>query len=512
MYLRQVELVNFRGIQRLSIQIRPNMVLIGENAWGKSSLLAALSLIFNSADRLYQFTETDFHQDKNELILLFTFAKKIAHSYISSDFKQLFSPYEQGFEYLYLRVTAEKTTGSVKTNYDFLDKNGHSIKVKNKPALVLDLIRHYPVYRFSEIKPQKLTASTPIKEVNYQDKLDDEFEALKTLVRHYFLSENTVKTLQEPHLLWDKVQSLCQKLRFDEKRVLRSRLISNFIELFDPQFRPKLVGNKNIRPILLLEDMGARLHPRMMAMIWHLAGHLPIQKLTTTNSVELISQAELQNICRLVRYSDRTKAYQLAGNILNKEELRRLNFHIHYNRSLALFSRTWLLVEGETEVWILSELARLLGINLISEGIRIIEFAQSGLKPLIKYAQAMGIEWYVLTDGDEAGRKYAEVTKSLLSENEPTDSRLTVLPRVDIECFFYTAGFAEVFIRLAHWQPIGNVYPMRKIIQRAIQRTSKPDLAIAISNEIEKRGIPSIPLLFKRLFSKVVGLTRTQEI
>lgn len=51
---------------------------------------------------------------------------------------------------------------------------------------------------------------------------------------------------------------------------------------------------------------------------------------------------------------------------------------------------------------------------------------------------------------------------------------------------------------------------MHKIIQRAIQRTSKPDLAIAISNEIEQRGTQSIPLLFKRLFSKVLNLSRTQ--
>ncbi|MCL7790829.1 ATP-dependent endonuclease, partial [Pasteurella multocida] len=52
-------------------------------------------------------------------------------------------------------------------------------------------------------------------------------------------------------------------------------------------------------------------------------------------------------------------------------------------------------------------------------------------------------------------------------------------------------------------------YPMSKIIQRAIQRTSKPDLAIALSNEIKKRGSQAIPLLFKRLFSKVLSLART---
>lgn len=45
MYLRQLDIASFRGIQRLSIHFKPNMVLIGENAWGKSSLLSALSLV-----------------------------------------------------------------------------------------------------------------------------------------------------------------------------------------------------------------------------------------------------------------------------------------------------------------------------------------------------------------------------------------------------------------------------------------------------------------------------------
>ena len=61
MYLRNIDIVGFRGINRLSMTLRPNMVLIGENAWGKSSLLDALSLIFNVEQKRYQFLPSDFH-------------------------------------------------------------------------------------------------------------------------------------------------------------------------------------------------------------------------------------------------------------------------------------------------------------------------------------------------------------------------------------------------------------------------------------------------------------------
>lgn len=61
MYLKQVEAVGFRGLNRLSLQLRSNMVLIGENAWGKSSLLDLLSLILNPEKARYQFQPNDFH-------------------------------------------------------------------------------------------------------------------------------------------------------------------------------------------------------------------------------------------------------------------------------------------------------------------------------------------------------------------------------------------------------------------------------------------------------------------
>ena len=45
MQLERVEIVGFRGINRLSLMLEQNNVLIGENAWGKSSLLDALTLL-----------------------------------------------------------------------------------------------------------------------------------------------------------------------------------------------------------------------------------------------------------------------------------------------------------------------------------------------------------------------------------------------------------------------------------------------------------------------------------
>lgn len=60
MILERVEIVGFRGINRLSLMLEQNNVLIGENAWGKSSLLDALTLLLSPELDLYHFVREDF--------------------------------------------------------------------------------------------------------------------------------------------------------------------------------------------------------------------------------------------------------------------------------------------------------------------------------------------------------------------------------------------------------------------------------------------------------------------
>ena len=50
----------------------------------------------------------------------------------------------------------------------------------------------------------------------------------------------------------------------------------------------------------------------------------------------------------------------------------------------------------------------------------------------------MGIEWHVLVDGDEAGKKYAATVRSLLNnDREAEREHLTALPALDMEHFMY---------------------------------------------------------------------------
>lgn len=49
-----------------------------------------------------------------------------------------------------------------------------------------------------------------------------------------------------------------------------------------------------------------------------------------------------------------------------------------------------------------------------------------------------------------------------------------------------------------------------KIIERAVNRLSKPGMALAIVEDTEKRGVEAIPPLLRQMFSKILMLARTQ--
>ncbi|VFS82310.1 Uncharacterised protein [Raoultella planticola] len=42
---------------------------------------------------------------------------------------------------------------------------------------------------------------------------------------------------------------------------------------------------------------------------------------------------------------------------------------------------------------------------------------------------------------------------------------------------------------------------MRRVITKAIHRSSKPDLAIEVAMEAGRRGVESVPTLLKKMFS-----------
>ncbi|HBX3728158.1 TPA: ATP-dependent endonuclease [Klebsiella pneumoniae subsp. pneumoniae] len=548
MLLERVEIVGFRGINRLSLMLEQNNVLIGENAWGKSSLLDALTLLLSPEFDLYHFVRDDFwfppgdiQGREHHLHIILTFRETEPGRHRVRRFRPLqrcWVPCDDGYHRVFYRLEGELAEDdSVMTLRSFIDGEGEALVLEEIDELARHLVRLMPVLRLRDARfmrrihngtvphsPQiEITARQldflSRELVSHPQNLSDGqirqgLSAMVQLLEHYFAEQSSAQTRHrlmrrrshDEQRSWRYLDIINRMIDKPGGRSHRVILLGLFATLLQAKGTVRL--DRDARPLLLIEDPETRLHPIMLSVAWHLLNLLPLQRVTTTNSGELLSLTPVEQVCRLVRESTRVSAWRLGPGGMNAEESRRIAFHIRFNRASSLFARCWLLVEGETETWVINELARQCGHHFDAEGVKVIEFAQSGLKPLIKFARRMGIQWHVLVDGDEAGKKYAATVRGLLNNDRELErDHLTSLPALDMEHFMYRQGFDDVYHRVAQI-PDNVPMNMRRVITKAIHRSSKPDLAIEVAMEDGRRGVDAVPTLLKKMFSRVLWLAR----
>ncbi|WP_272690407.1 ATP-dependent nuclease [Providencia sp. PROV152] len=550
MYLERVEIYGFRGINRLSLALNKNTVLVGENSWGKSSLLDALTLLLSPEQEHYQFNKHDFYHPTGDdtsrfrsLQIVLKFCENRPGRHRSFRFRHLSSVWVDNgddLKHIFYRVSAVlNDDGSISVDRSFLNAGGNKLSLDNVGKYIKEIIRLYPVIRLRDarflpslntetivsgekevrdifnVRMEELTRAL----INNPQRLSDEelvegVDAMQQLLSHYFAGQSAFMFQEKNETIkieprkrgWQALDNISRIIAKPNQRNIRLIILGMFSSLLQSKGNMQL--DKYARPLVIVEDPETRLHPIMLSIAWGLLNLFSLQRLTTTNSGELLSQVPIENICRLVRDSGKVSAYRLRENELSAEEIRKISFHIRFNRPSAMFARCWLLVEGETEIWLMNELARQCNYYFETEGIKVIEFAQSGLKPLLKFANGMGIEWHTLVDGDEAGKKYAATAISFAEKMHDTErDRLTRLPAPDMEHFLYREGFGHLYHEISGIPDNAKV-STRRVIIKAISKASKPDLAIAIVNRAADLGPDSIPSQLKSMFSRVAWLAR----
>ncbi|EDP60783.1 DUF2813 domain-containing protein [Vibrio sp. AND4] len=538
MRLERIEISGFRGIKRLSLSFDELTTLIGENTWGKSSLLDALSLALPADGSLYQFQITDFHVDyaishpqTQHLQIVLCFKAQDKQEVNAGRYRRIKPTWcvsENNDHVIYYRLSASRDGHNITTKYAFLDYDGEAKQLHHAEKLAKELMTLHPVIRLRDSRrfPEPTHINGDNKNARIEKRINNtcrrlfampghvnkgevrsSLDSMHTLVEHYFAFRGVNKG--NPRKPRDGLfyaspsaeKGLSQFLRETNKqtRLLLMGLLNAYLQAKGPTDLRRCA-----RPILIIEDPEGRLHPTHLSRAWSLLQLLPMQKILTTNSARLLGSVPLSSIRRLVRFSERTIAKSLSTSRFSTDQLRRIGFHIRFHRSGALFARCWLLVEGETEVWLFNELARQCGYDLAAEGVQIVEFAQSGLKSLIKVAQEFGIDWHVVTDGDPAGKKYAHTVRVHLN-NDQERHRLTELPDRDIEHFLYNNGF-EVFFKDIIKIPHDHQIPAKKIVHRVLKKQAKPDLALAIVAHCERRGVDCIPVLLRWTLKRVVTM------
>jgi len=274
------------------------------------------------------------------------------------------------------------------------------------------------------------------------------------------------------------------------------------------------LNDERSTPLMTLGYPEAGLHSTTLHSILALLAHSRLQLMFATQFATVLANVPLTSIRRVVRVGDNLRVFRVREHQFSKDDLRKIRYHVLNKRNDAFFASCWFLVEGQTEAWLLPQIAKHLGYSLPLEGIEILEYAQCGLEPLIQLAEVLHIEWHVLSDGDPAGDLYARIAREG-AKDVALERRLTQLKEHDIESCLWHHGYESVFVELAYKRsapPAGEVdYAAGKTIRRALDNFAKPAVALEVLQCLLSAESPGVPEPLESVIDNVVALARSTE-
>jgi putative ATP-dependent endonuclease of OLD family len=552
MRLTRVFIESFRGIRRLKLKLDPITVVIGENNHGKTSIFDALCLCLGrpGSDGSGQFREADFHvgadpEPHRPIRISLTFednedgplpSGSPLHAALTTDHDGIGR----------LRVEFWGHPDDRRITHRFVDQEGKVLDPQPEDSTLHELRRMHPVLllRFAQrAPPQALDTEQPARETRAEERGRRELEAEVARVYHELADtrgpiprEDLRRGLAAARELYAGIKKRSpgklpplngmldrlvpapagDPIDTDRQRAFHQTgsgshtlgllmVLGSMLDVRGDEVLPE--GGD---PIIAIEEPEVHLHPILLASTWDVIEGLGAQTLVTTNSGELLSSVPLRFVRRLSRRDGQITVNQLHSGGLSTTELRRVGYHIRAKRGGVLFARCWLLVEGESEFWLLRQLANVLGYDLEAEGIRCVEFAQCGISPLVKLANDLGIEWHLLTDGDNSGAVYEHDTRRYLNGLTLSD-RVTRLKRRDIERCLWYHGYQGVYLEAAgipDREARERRMPPGKVIAKAVRKFSKPHLALTVGEACAARGPEGVPPMLKTAIEAAVGLAR----
>lgn len=565
MFIDQIEIKNFRGVRNLALELDETTVLIGENNTGKSTILAALEtcLSRNLTRRGGAFSEYDYHlpardsqpTESDVIEVTLRFVERYVNEWPDGVVQTLAAAVQaadDGRQSVIFRVQSsyDDFLEDFVTSWAFLDLAGNELVGARTPANLIALQQLAPVFYLSalrdsaqEFRPRGQFWSPFVRSLkmdpDVRRELEDELADLNQRVldanESFSLVEerlgNTAKMVPLasddavgieaiPSRVFD-IMSRTQVLlssttgaRLPIGRHGEGTQSLAVICLFDAFLHSRLEDayREHTSPILALEEPEAHLHPSATHSVGALLQDLPGQKIVATHSGDLVGACPITSLRRLRRKDGEITVYSLEEGVLSDDENRKINHHIRSSRGSALFARSWLLVEGEADRLIFEGCARVLGRDLLYEGVSCIEFQQVGSVDIFtKFADSMGIEWHVVSDNDDAGTRTARAARSQIGSRDE-QRHISQLQHGDLELFLCMEGYGgiyEKYVAPDKWPndtaPTGTPAYWKQVTDAQVNR-AKPRAAVEVVGEMEIRGAGGVPQQMREIIEFVLEL------
>ena len=567
MLLTQIDIKNFRGIEELSLPLDDLCVLIGENNAGKSTILDAVRLCLTRSltRRGATFEEYDYHLESSkaepstskpiEITLIFAESREAEWP---DEISQLLSDAEQVDKMelrsvtLRIKSSFDRAIHDFTTDYDFLDLSGEALPKAKNPRNLINLQRLVPIFYLASLRDaaQEFRARSQfwgpfVRALEIDDELRSELESTLAELNERILDNHAafgsvkerLKKTAELMPLGDvdpvSIDAVPSKI-FDILSRAQVYLASKtgaqvpivhhgsgtqslaVICLFDAFLQSRLEESygEHAEPLLALEEPEAHLHPSAIKAVGKMLEELTGQKLVSTHSGDLLAGVPLKKIRRLSHRGGKILVHRLEDGVLTQDELNKLDYQVRTTRGSLLFSRCWLLVEGETEAPLMSECAHALGYDLYADGVSCIEFSQVGVEKFIKLADQFGIEWFVLADNDQAGKSYRKSAMGQLNGRKEKD-HIRLLEHGSMEVFLCMEGFGAIYEASVSDQKKSSISAQQGTLEywqqvaKAQEKNAKPRNSLALAEKMNEEGAGSVPTLLKEVIEQVRELARS---
>ncbi len=568
MRLTNLAIRNFRCIRELILDLDETTVLIGENNTGKTAVLDAVRICL---ERLRgrgrrQFDEYDYHlassdaspTDAEPIEVRLSFVESEAEPWAEEVGQALvdvasFGPDDRRQVTLRVSSQFDSSVNDFTTDWSFLDASGEALSGTARSGHLLNTLQGLvPVFYLSALRDasrhftpsgrfwRSFLGELGLPEDQRQDlqaelaKLNDrlikahgplakvrgELEDAKRVVDFGAAQAVTVEAL--PTKLFALLSRAQVQLasrsgaRIPVAEQGEGTQSLAVLLLFGAFLRSQLSGlDPNASAITALEEPEAHLHPSATRALMQLVDELPGQKLISTHSGHMLASVPATAIRRLAYEGGDIKAYRVDANSLTDDQERKFDSYVRRSRGELLFARCWLLVEGESEIVLLTGAADVLRLNLERNGVCCVEYSQTDVGMLAKIANQLGIPWYCVIDDDEGRRKYEPSVRAQLGDVDESERMTT--PYENVELMLCASGFGDIYERQMsdrkdqptaargtpeYWRQVLKALPTRGF--------SKPAAAAEAAERMAQATNPTpVPTPLANILNKAVALAES---